>query len=83
MNHNNVLAWICSGVTTLIGATSVEEVARIILLILGIVSGLFSLAYNIYCWYKRAKADGKITPDEIAEAHDIIQKGIDDIKEDK
>lgn len=80
MEHqNNIPAWIASGITTLIGATSVEEVARIILTIVGIVSALFSLAFNIYCWYKKATADGKITTDELEEGKKIVDDGIKEI----
>lgn len=80
MESNNTLSWVTSIFTTFLGATSVETVARIVLLILGIISGLFSLAFNIYCWYKKSNKDGKITPDEIKEGIDIINNGIDDIK---
>lgn len=81
MKDNNVLSWICSGITTLIGATSVEEVSRVILLIIGIVSALVSLAFNIYCWYKKAKADGQITHEEITEGMKIVQDGIKKVQD--
>ena len=81
MKDNNLPAWITSAITTLLGATSVEDVARVILLIIGIISGLFSLTFNIYCWYKKAKADGKITAEEIAEGKKIIDEGIKDIND--
>lgn len=81
MKQNNIPSWIASGVTTLIGATSVEEVARVALLIIGILSGLFSLAYNIYCWYKKANADGKITKEELQEGAQIIKDAGDELKD--
>ena len=81
MKGNNIPAWVTSALTTILGATSVEEVTRVVLLIVGIISGLFSLAYNIYCWYKKAKEDGKITSDEIKEGVKIIDEGVKDIHE--
>ena len=82
MEHqNNIPSWLASGVTTLIGATSVEEVTGVILTIVGIVSALFSLAFNIYCWYKKAKEDGKITKEEAKEAVDILNNGIKEIND--
>lgn len=79
--YNNIPSWIASAITGVLSVASVEEVTRIILLIMGIVSGCFSLAYNIYCWYKRAKADGKITSEEIDEVVDITKDGIKKITE--
>lgn len=88
MGETNLPSWGCSALTTIMGALSVEAVSKTILLILGIISGVFSLAYNIYCWYKESKKDGKISSDEIKQGADILKKGIEDIqkkvdKEDK
>lgn len=79
MKNNNLISWICSGFTILT-SLGFEDIIRVILLVLGCVSALVSLAYNIYCWYKKAKKDGKIDKDEIKELNDVINKGIDDVK---
>lgn len=59
---------------------------------LGILLTVIGIAYKIWCWYRKAKADGKITGEEIKElinenkdevievAEDIIDL-VDDIKE--
>lgn len=78
---NNVISWICSIFTTLTGAMSTEELMRIILLVLGIVSGVVSLSYNIYVWYRKAKSDGKISKEEIEDAVGIIKNGVDEIED--
>lgn len=72
MKDNNVLAWIGSIVTVVTGSLS-QDVLQIILLVIGIMSALFSLFVNIYTWYKRAKADGKIDSKEIKELKDIVE----------
>ena len=48
---------------------------------LAIACSLVLLAYRIWKWYKEAKADGKITKDEIKEGIDIIVEGGKDIKD--
>ena len=81
MKENNVLSWLCSGVTVLT-SVAFEDIIRIVLLVLGVLSALVSLAYNIYCWYTKAKADGKIDADEVKELGHIIDsttKTIDEV----
>lgn len=79
--ESNLISWVCSIFTTLTGAMTTEELMRVILLVLGIISGIVSLAYNIYVWYKKAKSDGKITKEEIEEAVGIIKNGVDEIED--
>lgn len=79
MKDNNILSWVCSCLTIFTGIAA-EDIIRVILLVLGCLSALVSLAYNIYCWYNKAKKDGKIDSDEVKELNDIMSKGIDDIK---
>ena len=79
MKDNNAVSWLTSAVTILTGIAA-EDVIRIVLLVIGCVSALVSLAFNIYCWYKKAKADGKIDHKEVSELKDILDKGTDDIK---
>lgn len=74
----NIVSWIGSGIT-LVTAVMASDVAQLILLIVGVVSACVSLAYNIYCWVIKAKADGKIDKEEVDELVDIIGKGADDI----
>lgn len=78
MKDNNALSWVMSGITLITGLAA-EDVVRLILLIVGLVSACVSLAFNIYCWWKKAKEDGKITADELKEGKDILDKGIEEI----
>ena len=71
MKDNNIVSWVGSAVTLVTAGLS-QDVMQIILMIIGIISALVSLAYNIYKWYKRATADGKIDEGEIDELKDIV-----------
>lgn len=52
---------------------------------LGILLTVIGIAYKIWVWWKKAKADGKITGDEIKqlieENKDEVGKVIDDVEE--
>ena len=48
---------------------------------LAIACSLVLLAYRLWKWYKEAKADGKITKEEIKEGLDIVSNGVDEIKD--
>lgn len=61
---------------------------------LGILMTLIGIAYRVWCWYKKAKEDGKITGDEIkqlidenkddvSKVVDNVTELVDDIKENK
>lgn len=54
-------------------------IATIIGLIITLVSGVI---IPMWKWYRKAKADGKIDPEEVEEAVDIVKKGLDDVKND-
>lgn len=77
MKDNNVISWVTSGFTFLTAGLT-TNIAQLILLILGILSSLVSLIYTLWKWYRKAKADGKITEDEIDEAIEIVN---DHVKE--
>lgn len=57
-------------------ASQTQTIFQIISLILTIIATLFSIISRIVIWYKKAKADGKITADEIKEGADIIKDEI-------
>lgn len=60
-----------------------NEVFQLIELILACLSFLITISYTIYKWYKRAKADGKITQDEVDELIDDLHDKTKDHKEDR
>ena len=64
-------------------ATQVNEVLKTISLILTIVGALITyIIVPLIAWYKKAKADDKITTEEITEGIEIITTGTEKVKED-
>ena len=58
-----------------------ESVLRIIALILTIVGAIITyIVLPLLSWYLKAKADGKITTEEIKEGIDTLQEGINNVK---
>ena len=51
-----------------------KEVFQVVSLIITCLSFIVSIAYTIYKWYKKAKADGKITVDEVKEVIENIKE---------
>jgi hypothetical protein len=72
MKNNNLVSWVGSTFGVVFTAIQTNEVFQIISLVLTILSILVSLAFTIFKWYKSAKEDGEITPDEIKE---ILEEG--------
>lgn len=58
-----------------------NEIFQIISLVLSIITSLIIIAYRLYVWYKAAKADGKITKDELEDAAKIVVDGAKEIDE--
>ena len=83
MNENSDVGfgWLGSGFATLTSFLQTNEIAQYITFGLGILSALITMAYTIYKWAKKAKADQKITQDEIDELLNIISEGADDISQ--
>lgn len=53
-----------------------KESAMTISYILASITSLVTIGYIIYKWYKRAKADGKITAEEVAELAKDLKENI-------
>lgn len=65
---------------TILAATGItQEVVQIIYYVLGCLALIFSLSFTIYKWYKSAKADGKITFDEIEDLKDKVEEELNKI----
>lgn len=58
-----------------------STVLGLVLIILNIAVLLVSLTIKIVNWVRRAKADGKITKEETDELADIMQEGVEDLKD--
>ena len=55
-------------------AVQTDATLQIISLVMTIIATAFSIAFTVYKWWKSAKADGKITKDEIDELLDEINR---------
>ena len=80
MSIRNFLEDIGCGGLCVLTATQTETVLRIANLIITIIISLLILISRIIDWWKKAKADGKITSDEIKEGIEIITDGTKEIK---
>lgn len=59
-------------------ATQTNELLQTISLIITIIGAIISMiVVPLVSWYQKAKADGKITKEEIQEGVDIIKNGVE------
>ena len=79
MKHDEIVGFGGSLFGTVMTAFQANEVLQIIQAILTVLGLLITIAYTIWKWYKKAKADGKITEDEV----DELMDDLNNIKEDK
>lgn len=59
-------------------ASQTETTFQILSLILTCLSFIVSIAFTIYNWYKKAKADGKIDKEELKELAEIGKEAVKD-----
>lgn len=64
-----------------IAFAELEQVLKIVSLILSIITSIVILVAKIIQWWKKATKDGKLDKDEIKEGIDIIVGGVDDISD--
>jgi len=74
MKHDEIVGFSGSLFGTIMTAIQANEVLRIIQAILTVIGLLITIAYTIWKWYKKAKADGKITEDEVDELMEDLNK---------
>lgn len=79
MKNNSNLGIISTTLSAVFTALQTNELFQIIQLILTCVSVLITILYSLWSWYKKAKADGKITIDEIDEPIQILKDGNDSL----
>lgn len=81
---NKTISGLLAYVSTIFAGLSwVEEadmILKIVSSILSLVLSGISLYFLIKAWYTKAKADGKITKEEIGEAVDIVKDKVEDGK---
>lgn len=71
----------CDSVAILSTAIQPDRTLQIISMILTILSLTLSLIIKLINWYRQAKADTKITKEELNEAVEITKDGIEKINE--
>ena len=59
-------------------ASQTKEVFEIIQIIASIIVSLLTVAYIVWKWWKKAKADGKIEAEEVVDLVDQIKNEIGD-----
>lgn len=74
MKNKDAFSWVMNGIGMTLTVLQSENVFRIISLILTILATLLSIIYTLYNWWKKAKKDGKIEPNEILELKEDIEK---------
>ena len=70
-----------NGLQYAISLAQVEDMMRIAGLVLSVTISILIIIDKVVTWYKNAKADGKITEDEIKEGVEIIKDGTKEIKD--
>lgn len=76
----NYVAEIANAFTYVLAALQANEVFQIVELCLSIATSAVLIMFRLWKWYKTAKADGKITSDEIMKGVQIIIDGEEEIK---
>lgn len=76
-NINNTL----SVLTGSFGLANIEHVLGIIVLVLSIMNITFNVLVKVIRKYKEAKADGKITKDEVVDIIETGKEGYNEAKE--
>lgn len=66
--------FIAEGASVMLTASQANELFQTISLVLTIIATLFSIVSRLVIWYKHARADGKITKEEIKEGAEIINE---------
>ena len=82
MKTDGIVICVSAVIQTFCGVVQTTEVFQLISVILGTITGLFTLVYFIWRWWKKATEDKKITKEEVDELlqgiNDIVNKKEDD-----
>ena len=80
--NKEVVGAICGTSLSAVGTgLQTSEVLQIISLVLTIIGSVITITMALINWWKKSKADGKITEDEIKEGVEIIENGINELKD--
>ena len=74
MTKDGIVFGSIAALETMVTVSQTNEVFQTIQIIISALAGAVALAYTIWRWYKNAKKDGKITPDEVDDLFEQITK---------
>ena len=80
MKHDS-LGYFTNGIAIVFSALQTDEVLSYISWGLTLLATMLTIAFTIWKWYKKATADGKITPEEIEEGIEIVKDSKEKIDE--
>jgi len=64
-----------------LSSAELDHIVSIVCAVIGVIIVIItSVIIPLVQWHKKAKADGKITKDELEEAGKIISNGVEDVK---
>ena len=71
-----------SSMGLVISTEQLEQIVSIVCSVIGVIIVIAtSIVIPLIQWHKKAKADGKITQEELDEAQQIISNGVNDVKD--
>ena len=73
-----IIGYSSSAATSLLSIAQTNEVFQLIQLIVSIAVSLLTTAYIVWKWYKNAKKDGKITPDEVEDLFKNLMNNVNE-----
>ena len=83
MNYKELITGAVGATLGVVGtATQTNEVLQTISLIITIIGAIISMiVVPVLSWYSKAKADGKITPEELKEGAEVLKDGLEKTNE--
>ena len=81
MNKEVIGAYLGTTLSAIGTSIQVDELMRYISLGITILGGIITLVTQIVAWVKRAKADGKITNEELVEGVSIVKENAEKLAE--
>ena len=81
MKDSNFTSWLLTGFSGFLTFIQQNEIMQIISLAVTILSGVVSLAFNLYKWIRKAKKDGKISDEELDELASLVEGGLNPLKD--
>lgn len=65
-----------------LSSAELDHIVSIVCAVIGVIIVIItSIIIPLVQWHKKAKADGKITKEELEEAGKIISNGVEDVKD--